>query len=424
MMRALFRSEGATLAIELLDTPAMRSFIEAHAGVLDSSFKQTKMSETMRRRLQRSDFIFSGMKTFHELNEAFPSLLDEKGNRKPFERFLNDVQKVHKTYNANYLRAEYNFVSSSAEMAAKWEGFMQDGDRYNLQYRTAKDDKVRLEHARLDGVTLPPSDTFWEEYFPPNGWNCRCTVVQVRKSKYPETPHDEAMARGEEALQKDTKGIFHFNPGKEQTTVPDYNPYTIRRCRDCDIAKGKGKMARNTPEDNELCEACRIIRYCTDKVGCRTDPVYGDRLLTHINADKTEIEENTKAAKVLLDTFPDMRIRIREHIIADGVKNPEYMINELIADRKGIMSEKGIASGFVKALKQGCKSVVIDLDYRMKGQRFKPNELAKRIEWRRNDFEEGRILECYVIKDGKAVKITSQHSSRELILAELQKLRP
>ena len=35
-------------------------------------------------------------------------------------------------------------------MAAKWEGFMQDGDRYNLQYRTQKDDKVRPEYAALD----------------------------------------------------------------------------------------------------------------------------------------------------------------------------------------------------------------------------------------------------------------------------------
>lgn len=122
-------------------------------------------------------------------------------------------------------------------MAAKWERFSEDGDRYNLQYRTANDGKVRPEHAALNGVTLPPSDPFWEEYYPPNGWNCRCTVVQVRKSKYPATPHDEAMALGEEALQRDTKGIFHFNPGKEQKTAPDYNPYTIKRCRDCDIAK-------------------------------------------------------------------------------------------------------------------------------------------------------------------------------------------
>lgn len=27
------------------------------------------------------------------------------------------------------------------------------------------------------------------------------------------------MALGEEALQRDTKGIFHFNPGKQDKTV-------------------------------------------------------------------------------------------------------------------------------------------------------------------------------------------------------------
>lgn len=119
----------------------MRRFIDEHAALLDSSFEKVDMSERMRRRLHRSDFIFSGLKVFHELNEAFPSLLDEYGRRKPFERFLNDVRKIDSTYNRNYLRAEYNFVAGSAEMAAKWEGFMKDGDRYNLQYRTQKDDK-------------------------------------------------------------------------------------------------------------------------------------------------------------------------------------------------------------------------------------------------------------------------------------------
>ncbi len=263
MMHTLYSLEGSQFRIEVLAEPKIQKFIDAHAGVLDSSFQKMEMSDAMRRRLQRSDYIFSGMKTFHELNEAFPSLLDENGERKPFERFLNDVQKIDKTYNSNYLRAEYNFVQSSAEMAAKWERFMEDGDRYNLQYRTAGDGKVRPEHAALNGVTLPPSDTFWEEYYPPNGWNCRCNVVQVRKSKYPATPHDEAMALGEEALQRDTKGIFHFNPGKEEKAVPDYNPYTIRRCRDCDIAKGKIKLAKFIPE-NDLCAACRFLRSCLE----------------------------------------------------------------------------------------------------------------------------------------------------------------
>lgn len=258
MMSALYQEKGANLRIGIITEQPAQDFINAHADILDSGFQQVSMSDAMRQRLQRSDYIFSGIKTFHELNEAFPSLLDSNGNRKPFEQFLNDVQKIDQTYNQNYLRAEYNFVHASATMAAKWEEFQEDGDRYNLQYRTANDDRVRPEHAALDRVTLPMSDPFWEEYYPPNGWNCRCTVVQVRKSKYPETPHDEAMALGEAATGKDTKGIFHFNPGIEQKAVPDYNPYTIKRCRDCDLAKGKATLAF-VPE-NELCAACRVIR--------------------------------------------------------------------------------------------------------------------------------------------------------------------
>lgn len=258
-MKVLFHQKGSSFSIDILADKNVQGLIEAHTSVLDRNLQRLEMSDLMRQRLTRSNYIFSGIKTFHELNEAFPSLLDSNGNRKTFEAFLNDVRKIDKTYNSNYLRAEYNFVQSSAEMAAKWERFSEDGDRYNLQYRTANDGKVRPEHAALNGVTLPPSDPFWEEYYPPNGWNCRCTVVQVRKSKYPATPHEEAMALGEEALQRDTKGIFHFNLGKQNTTVPDYNPYTIRRCRDCDIAKDKIKLARFAPE-NELCAACKLVR--------------------------------------------------------------------------------------------------------------------------------------------------------------------
>ena len=220
------------------------------------------MSDKMRERLTRSNYIFSGIKTFHELNEAFPSMLDENGNKKPFERFLNDVQKINDTYNANYLHAEYNFVQASATMAAKWEQFSEDGDRYYLQYRTAKDDKVRPEHAALDGVTLPMSDSFWETYYPPNGWNCRCTVVQVRKQKYPATEHSDAMSRGEEAMNGERYNIFRFNSGKQGKTMPDYNPYTIRRCNDCDVAKGKLKLG--FVPDYQLCQGCVMIRKCSE----------------------------------------------------------------------------------------------------------------------------------------------------------------
>lgn len=258
-LKAMFHQEGSTFTVDILGNKDVQEFISTHATMLDNSFKQVKMSDKMRERLTRSNYIFSGIKTFHELNEAFPSMLDENGNKKPFERFLNDVRKINGTYNANYLHAEYNFVQASATMAAKWEQFSEDGDRYYLQYRTAKDDKVRPEHAALDGVTLPMSDSFWETYYPPNGWNCRCTVVQVRKQKYPATEHAEAMSRGEEAMNGERYNIFRFNSGKQGKTMPDYNPYTIRRCNDCDVAKGK--LTLSLP-DNEICAACKFVQNC------------------------------------------------------------------------------------------------------------------------------------------------------------------
>lgn len=264
-MKVLFKEKGGQLRVEVILEPAVQEFVNAHAAALDLSVARVGMSDAMRRGLSRSNYIFSGMKAFHELNEAFPALIDENGERKPFERFLNDVRKIDETYNANYLRAEYNFVNASARAAASWEEFVKDGDRYNLQYRTQRDDHVRPEHAALDRVTLPPSDPFWRDFYPPNGWNCRCDVVQVLKSRYPVTDHEEAMRLGEEALRHDTKGIFRFNAGMERKSVPDYNPYTIRRCSTCPVPKGGngGKLAAFIP-DNEVCRACRYLHSCLE----------------------------------------------------------------------------------------------------------------------------------------------------------------
>ena len=317
MMSALFREKGATLDINILASDEAQHFINTHAATLDQAFQKVEMTEAMRRRLTRSDYIFSGIKTFHELNEAFPSLLDENGNRKSFNQFYNDVRHIDKTYNQNYLYAEYNFVHASAEMAAKWEQFAQDGDRYNLQYRTAGDDKVRPEHAALNGVTLPMSDPFWETYYPPNGWNCRCTVVQVRKSKYATTPRDEAIARGEEALQSDTKGIFRFNPGKQQKSVPDYNPYTIKRCRDCDIAKGKTNLV--FIPDNELCAACRLIRM--QQTARRNQRLTPQEFRTATNTAVQWAEENL--TPTVINNNPSKRSIVQTsdgHIIGVGKK--------------------------------------------------------------------------------------------------------
>ena len=134
LMRILYQEEAASLRPEILEKPEVREFINTHAGFInravDYAIEQRPVDEISVRRLKESNYVFSGYKTFHELNEAFPSLLDENGDRKPFERFLNDVQKVNKDYNRWYLQAEYNFAMAAAGMAARWKDFERAGDRY------------------------------------------------------------------------------------------------------------------------------------------------------------------------------------------------------------------------------------------------------------------------------------------------------
>lgn len=50
---------------------------------------------------------------------------------------------------------------------------------WGYEYVTVDDDRVRPEHAGLDGVILPKDDPFWTRNSPPNGWNCRCQRIPV-----------------------------------------------------------------------------------------------------------------------------------------------------------------------------------------------------------------------------------------------------
>ncbi|MEO0501186.1 MAG: phage minor head protein, partial [Pseudomonadota bacterium] len=41
------------------------------------------------------------------------------------------------------------------------------------------DGRNRPSHLRLHGIILPVDHAFWDEYYPPNDWLCRCSVQQL-----------------------------------------------------------------------------------------------------------------------------------------------------------------------------------------------------------------------------------------------------
>lgn len=251
----------------MLGEKPVRRLIEETAVYLSKGIErgivEEQPSEAMVSSLRESAGVFSGFKTFHEMKEAAGLLLDEKGGLKPFEQFSNDVQKINDVYNRHYLKTEYNFTVQSAQMAARWEDQQDDGEgRYLLQYRTAGDKKVRKAHQELEGITLPASDPFWDKYYPPNGFNCRCTVQKVRAAKYPATDGKEAMKAGDKATEGKYAEMFRFNPGKQRAAYPAYNSYTVKKCATC---KKNGLKLAKIPS-NELCAACPIIRECAGDI--------------------------------------------------------------------------------------------------------------------------------------------------------------
>lgn len=74
---------------------------------------------------------------------------------------------------------------------------------WGYKYVTAGDDRVRPSHEALDGVTLPKDNPFWDQFWPPNGWNCRCQVIPIYEKR--------RIKRPPKNVEPDPG--FNFNPG-------------------------------------------------------------------------------------------------------------------------------------------------------------------------------------------------------------------
>ncbi|AUS04499.1 phage minor head protein [Pseudotamlana carrageenivorans] len=215
---------------DLNEVEAYQDLIFETNGILSRAFKDNDISSGMLKSLENDVFLFSGLKTHAQLFEASRLLLTEDKTVKSFAAFSNDVSKLKSNYNENYLEAEYDFAVGSVQMAERWDNF-NTSERYWLQYRTAADDKVRESHEALHNTTLPKDDTFWDKFFPPNGWRCRCTTVEVLAATNTRDDSKEALKRGEKATTQIGKNgknkleIFRFNAGKQKVVFPPDHPY-------------------------------------------------------------------------------------------------------------------------------------------------------------------------------------------------------
>ena len=71
----------------------------------------------------------------------------------------------------------------SAYMAGHWQAFEEGRDDAPwLQYSAILDSRTRQSHAAAHGAVYHIDDPFWDYFYPPNGFNCRCTVRALSDS--------------------------------------------------------------------------------------------------------------------------------------------------------------------------------------------------------------------------------------------------
>lgn len=68
----------------------------------------------------------------------------------------------------------------TAYAAGAWQEIVdQARDAPYLMYDAVDDFRTREQHRAWDRTVLPVASPWWKTHYPPNGWNCRCGVIQL-----------------------------------------------------------------------------------------------------------------------------------------------------------------------------------------------------------------------------------------------------
>lgn len=176
-------------------------------------------------------FAFSAAKTLTEFKELSQLLIDSDNEFTTFNEFYKQATEINKLHNQQYLQTEHSYAIAASQMAAQWQNMQKIKQELPyLKYLTVGDDRVRDTHKDLDGITLHIDDPFWDKYYPPNGWGCRCDVVQISKTDAKDngiSDNKEAQKKAQKAFQNTHSMLFGKNTGKTGQWFDNKHPYFV-----------------------------------------------------------------------------------------------------------------------------------------------------------------------------------------------------
>lgn len=323
--------------------------------------------------LRYNTAVFDAFKCNREIKDVHKLLTWEDGTAKTWEEFRRDAMRVCEKYNQRWLQTEFNLAHAAAKAARKWQDYERNADLYpNLRYIAVQDERTRHSHAALHGCVIPIDHPFWNKYYPPNDWNCRCSVQP--------TDDPVRMPPGEPVIPD----MFRVNVGKTAQVFDMSHPYYKGMTE-----KEKDRLyffvRQNIRPADDVLKAWNEY----EALGSEWQKEYfngsnGGFLATHkqrIEAGEASKNERLKFEKEseMCQSFARAGYRIEHQAEQPGISSPDVLIDGMKADLKRVSSHNNVVKYARKATeKQGAECVLFQIDDMTDQMRSELNALKRR----------------------------------------------
>lgn len=323
--------------------------------------------------LRYNTAVFDAFKCNREIKDAHKLLMNDDGTAKTWEEFRRDAMRVCEKYNQRWLQTEFNQAHAAAKAARKWQDYERNADLYpNLRYRAVRDERTRISHAELDGYVIPIDHPFWNKYYPPNDWNCRCSVQP--------TDDPVKMPPGVPVVPE----MFRINVGKTAQIFDTSHPYYIGMTE-----KEKDRLYAFVRQN--IRPASDVLKSWDEfeSLGMDWEKDYfngtnGGYLATHLDrrkaaeASKNERQKYEKE-EAMCRAFARAGYRVEHQAEQPGISSPDILIDGLKADLKCVSSHNNVVKYARKAIeKQGAECVLFQIDNMTEQMRNELNALKRR----------------------------------------------
>ncbi len=170
-----FRKKGYKIGFDWRDTWKEE---HAHAFTVAKAMRNDILQDI---RAAMDDAIANGT-TFNDFSKRLKPTLTDKGwwGEKLEIDPLTGEEKIVQLGSARRLRTIYNTNMRTAYAAGQWERIQRTKrSRPYLRYIAVLDERTREQHRGWHDIILPIDHPFWQKFYPPNGWGCRCSVQQL-----------------------------------------------------------------------------------------------------------------------------------------------------------------------------------------------------------------------------------------------------